>query len=242
MTQRPEALPEALPLDLLPPLDRDSQISRPNPPGGDHRPVVQSNGGATAEGEGHPGDDGEGGSEGRLEVPPPRLLIGKDGETRTIWPVHLGGWQALGWRVLSPLPAAEPEPEPEPAPEPDAPEPESQPAPEVPEPEPEGPEPEAEPDQEPEPEPEPEQAPEPEPEPGPEDGDGQELQQQALEAPDFAAMTKAEIVAFCSGSYGVSLDGSMTKAELVEEATALHASASGGDVGAGGLALPDSLL
>jgi len=237
MTQRPEALPEALPLDLLPPLDRDSQISRPNPPGGDHRPVVQSNGGTTAEGEGHPGDDGEGGSEGRLEVPPPRLLIGKDGATRTIWPVHLGGWQALGWQPLSPLPAAEPDaPEPEPE--------EPEPAPE-PEPEPD-PEPELEPEPEPEaelaPEPEPEPAPDPEPEIGPEGGDGQDLQQQALEAPDFAVMTKAEIVAFCSASYGVSLDGSMTKAELVEEAIALHASVSGGADGEGGLDLPDGLL
>jgi len=227
MTQRPEALPEALPLDLLPPLNRDSQISRPNPPGGDRRPVVQGNGGATAEGEGHPGDDGESASAGRLEVPPPRLLIGKDGQTRSIWPVHLGGWQALGWRVLSPLPAAEPEPEPEP--ETDAPE--QEPAPEMPEPEPEEPEPdpgpdpvlEPEPDQEPEPapEPEPEQAPEPEPEPGAEGGDGQELQRQALEAPDFAAMTKAEIIQHCSTHYGVLLDSGLTKSALVSEAQAL---------------------
>jgi len=217
MNQRPEALPEALPLDLLPPLNRDSQISRPNPPGGDHRPVVQSNGGNTAEGEGHPGDYGEGGSAGRLEVPPQRLLIGKDGETRTIWPVHLGGWQALGWRVLSPLPAVGPEPEPET----DAPEPE--PAPEVPEPEPEEPEPEPDQEPEPAPEPEPEQAPEPEPEPGPEGGDGQELQQQALEAPDFAAMTKAEIIQHCSSHYGVLLDSGLTKSALVSEANALAA-------------------
>jgi len=228
MTQRPEALPEVLPLDLLPPLNRDSQISRPNPPGGDRRPVVQSDPAATAGSEGNAGDDGEGGSEDRLEVPPPRLLIGKDGETRTIWPVHLGGWQALGWRVLSPLPAAEPEPEPEP--ETDAPEPE--PAPEMPEPEPEEPEPdpgpdpvlEPEPDQEPEPdpEPEPEQAPEPEPEPGLEGVDGQELQQQALAA-DFAAMTKAEIIQHCSTQYGVLLDSGLTKSALVAEAEALAA-------------------
>jgi len=218
MTQRPEALPKALPLDLLPPLNRDSQISRPNPPGGDRRPVVQSNGAVTADGDG----DADGARVGRLELPPPRLLIGKDGETRTIWPVHLGGWQALGWRVLSPLPAAEPEPEPEP--ETDAPEPE--PEPEEPGPGP-GPDPvhETEPDQEPEPEPEPEpeQAPEPEPEPGPEGGDGQELQQQALEAPDFSAMTKAEIIQHCSTHYGVLLDSGLTKSALVAEAEALAA-------------------
>jgi hypothetical protein len=67
----------------------------------------------------------------------------------------------------------------------------------------------------------------------------------AEEAPDFQAMTKAEIVAFCSATYGVSLDGGMTKAELVEQATALHAAA--GAVGSGPdgaplLELPDGLL
>ncbi len=41
MNQRPDVPPNALPLDLLPPLDRDSQISRPNPPGVEHRPVLQ---------------------------------------------------------------------------------------------------------------------------------------------------------------------------------------------------------
>jgi hypothetical protein len=60
----------------------------------------------------------------------------------------------------------------------------------------------------------------------------------AAEAPDFAAMTKAEIVAVCSASYGVSLDGGMTKAELVEQATALHASTTEASL----LELPDGLL
>jgi hypothetical protein len=34
-------------------------------------------------------------------------------------------------------------------------------------------------------------------------------------------MTKAEITAFCASTYGVSLDGAMTKAELVATATGL---------------------
>jgi len=67
----------------------------------------------------------------------------------------------------------------------------------------------------------------------------------AEQAPDFQAMTKAEIVAFCSATYGVSLDGGMTKAELVEQATALHADAGAVGTGAGDtplLELPDGLL
>jgi hypothetical protein len=77
---------------------------------------------------------------------------------------------------------------------------------------------------------------EPPPDPEPDPAAGEALL--AAEAPDFAAMTKAEIVAFCSASYGVSLDGGMTKAELVEQATALHASSSGTSL----LELPDGLL
>jgi len=213
MTQRPEALPEALPLDLLPPLNRDSQISRPNPPGGDRRPVVQSDPAATDD------DDGEGGSDGRLEVPPPRLLIGKDGATRSIWPVHLGGWQALGWRVLTPaIPAVgEPgeagdpdqdlEPEENLEPEPDL---EGQ-QPELPEAVDAGPVP-----------------------PDPEQPDGETVDKSpqpadltagealtAEEVPDFAAMTKAEIIEHCSRHYGVLLDSGLTKGVLVSEAEAL---------------------
>jgi hypothetical protein len=40
-------------------------------------------------------------------------------------------------------------------------------------------------------------------------------------------MTKAQIVEFCSSVYGVELDGSQTKAELVEQAMALEAQANG---------------
>ena len=47
------------------------------------------------------------------------------------------------------------------------------------------------------------------------------------ERTDFQAMTKAQIVEFCSTVYGVELDSSQTKAELVEQATALEAQASG---------------
>ena len=46
-------------------------------------------------------------------LPPSQLLIGKDGESRSIRPVHLAGWQALGWllHTQTPVPAPEPEPE-----------------------------------------------------------------------------------------------------------------------------------
>ena len=49
----------------------------------------------------------------------------------------------------------------------------------------------------------------------------------ASEATDFQAMTKAQIVEFCSSVDDVELDGSQTKAELVQQATALAAQASG---------------
>jgi hypothetical protein len=65
----------------------------------------------------------------------------------------------------------------------------------------------------------------------------------AAEPTDFQAMTKAQIVEFCSSVYGVELDGSQTKAELVEQATALEAQASGtaaADLAA--LELGDALL
>ena len=51
----------------------------------------------------------------------------------------------------------------------------------------------------------------------------------ASEATDFQGMTKAQIVEFCSSVYGVELDGSQTKAELVEQAMALEAQASGSE-------------
>ena len=49
----------------------------------------------------------------------------------------------------------------------------------------------------------------------------------AAEAPGFQAMTKAQIVEYCSAVHGVDLDGSQTKAELIEQANALEAQTTG---------------
>jgi len=185
---------EPLPLHLLRPMEPGHQLATPNPPGGEQRAVLLL-------------DDANG---HELEPLPSRVLIGKDGQSRSIWPVHLAGWEALGWQLLSPAPPATPEPDPL-----------------TPEPDPEVGEALVEPPLDPEPDP----------------AAGEALL--AAEAPDFAAMTKAEIVAFCSAAYGVSLDGGMTKAELVEQATALHAQAGAVGTGADGTApleLPDALL
>jgi hypothetical protein len=177
-------------------------------------------------------------------IPEGMVRISAGAEHRFIWPVHLGGWQSLGWQLqetgselpdastncadlpgaptgadLSDAPTgadlsyaptgATPEEllpgfvptdlialEPEEVAQPLlAVEPEA--VPEV------HWEPEAEPAAEPEAEPEPEPAAAPMP------------------ALDFQAMTKAQILEHCSSVYGVELDGSQTKAELVEQATAL---------------------
>ena len=133
-------------------------------------------------------------------IPEGMVRISAGAEHRFIWPVHLGGWQSLGWQLqeaAAELPVA-----PTVAIDltaPLAPEPEevAQPLPAV--------EPEALPEAQLEPEPEP--AAEPELVPVP--------------APDFQAMTKAQILEHCYSVYGVELDGSQTKAELVEQATAL---------------------
>jgi hypothetical protein len=159
-------------------------------------------------------------------LPPSQLLIVKDGESRSIWPVHLAGWQALGWHLHTQPQEAAPEPQPEPEPEPfSEPEPEPEPAPQ-PSPElvdaldlePEQPaatEPASAPDE-----------PTPTDEPLDTTTDGGEALL-ASEPTDFQAMTKAQIVEFCSTVYGVELDSTQTKAELVEQATALEAQASG---------------
>ena len=141
-------------------------------------------------------------------IPEGMVRISAGAEHRFIWPVHLGGWQSLGWQLqeaASELPVAPtvaidltaplaPEPEevaqPLPAVEPAA-------------------VPEAQWDPEPQPEPEPAAEPKPDAAPAP------------MPAPDFQAMTKAQILEHCSSVYGVELDGSQTKAELVEQATAL---------------------
>jgi hypothetical protein len=217
---------DALPLELLQPLDSNNPSSTPvRLSGPEERLVVTPD----------PGVDGNDGS----WLPPSQLLISKDGQTRSIWPVHLAGWQALGWQLQTD--AATPEPEPEPS-EPEQPEPE--PEPEQPETDPESGldgEPAAEPVLEPalEPQLEPELAGTTEPEPPTETatggatggdagggaGGGEALL--AAEAPDFQAMTKAQIVEYCSAVHGVDLDGSQTKAELIEQATALETQAGG---------------
>ena len=203
------AMDTAMPLQLLQPLDSNNPASTPVPLGGpEQRLIVTPDPGV--------GDESL--------LPPSQLLIVKDGESRSIWPVHLAGWLALGWQLhtqpaepaTEPEPLSEPEQEPEPAPQP-APEPEpelvdafdlelEQPA---------ATEPASAPD-----------------EPTPTDepletttSDGEALL--ASEPTDFQAMTKAQIVEFCSTVYGVELDASQTKAELVEQATALEAQASG---------------
>jgi hypothetical protein len=155
-------------------------------------------------------------------IPEGMVRITRDGRHRFIWPVHLGGWQSLGWQLQ---PAAD-----LPAPEPRQPEPEL--------------EPERDPDLAPDPEAEmgeldvqtspavEESDPSPatdlvEPAPEPEVAEampvatGTELQSAPL-GTDFQAMTKAQILEHCSSVYGVDLDGSQTKAELVEQATALE--------------------
>jgi hypothetical protein len=128
-------------------------------------------------------------------IPEGMVRISAGAEHRFIWPVHLGGWQSLGWQLqeagsdtpCAPTGADTPGVVPIDLIAPLAPKPEevAQPVPAV--------EPAAEPEAEPEP----------------------------MSAPDFQAMTKAQILEHCSSVYGVELDGSQTKAELVEQATAL---------------------
>ena len=194
---------EALPLQLLQPLDSSNPVSTPvRLSGPEQRPLVTPDPGVM-------GGDGD-----SSWLPPSQLLIGKDDATRSIWPVHLAGWQALGWQLLSPasggddpaqVDTADNAPEPElvdaldlESEQPEA----SEPAPATEESMPTG---------------------EPLESAATATSDGEALL--ATEATDFQAMTKAQIVEFCSTSYGVELDGSQTKAELVEQATALEAQA-----------------
>ena len=153
-------------------------------------------------------------------IPEGMVRISAGAEHRFIWPVHLGGWQILGWQLQpdAPTPRADMPSAPIGAtPEellpggvptaPFAPEPEevAQPLLAV--------EPAAVPEAEWEPAAEPRPAAGPEPEAEPE--------LVPMPAPEFQAMTKAQILEHCSSVYGVELDGSQTKAELVEQATAL---------------------
>ena len=204
----------AMPLQLLQPLDGANPASTPvHLSGPEQRLIVTPDPGV--------GDESL--------LPPSQLLIVKDGKSRSIWPVHLAGWQALGWQLHTQPPEAAPEPEPEPEPAPELVdaldlEPEQ----------PEATEPASALD---------ETTPTGEPLESAETAtsDGEALL--ASEPPDFQAMTKAQIVDYCSAVHGVELDASQTKAELIEQATALEAQAN--DTAAADLAaleLGDALL
>ena len=199
----------AMPLQLLQPLDSNNPASTPvRLSGPEQRLTVTPDPGV--------GDESL--------LPPSQLLIVKDGESRSIWPVHLAGWQALGWQLHTPPPEPEPEPLSEPAPElvdalvleleqPEATEPASPP-----------------------------DEPTLTDDPLETTTDGGEALL-ASEPTDFQAMTKAQIVDYCSAVHGVELDSSQTKAELIEQATALEAQAN--DTAAADLAaleLGDALL
>ena len=201
----------AMPLQMLQPLDGANPASTPvRLSGPEQRLTVTPDPGV--------GDESL--------LPPSQLLIVKDGESRSIWPVHLAGWQALGWQLHTEQPVPEPEPE---QPEPE------QPDPEQPEPEPVL-----------EPALERESAATTELEPPTETATGGAGGGDALlaaEVTDFQSMTKAQIVDYCSTVHGVELDASQTKAELIEQATALEAQAN--DTAAADLAaleLGDALL
>jgi len=199
---------ETLPLELLQPLDSNNPASTPVHLSGPEQRLIVT-------------PDPAVGDESLL--PPSQLLIVKDGESRSIWPVHLAGWQALGWQLHTQPAEAAPEPEPELVDALDL-EPEQ----------PEATEPASALD---------ETTPTGEPLESTETAtsDGEALL--ASEPPDFQAMTKAQIVDYCSAVHGVELDASQTKAELIEQATALEAVAN--DTAAADLAaleLADALL
>ena len=151
-------------------------------------------------------------------IPVGMVRISAGAEHRFIWPVHLGGWQSLGWQLQPAADLSAPEPR---RPEPLLPEPRLA-------------ELELEPDPDPYPNPDPDSDPEEVAGQGP---DAQHSQPEVVEAPpagapdaatplpeatDFQALTKAQIIEHCSSVYGVELDGSQTKAELVEQATSLE--------------------
>jgi hypothetical protein len=194
----------AMPLQLLQPLDSNNPASTPVRLSGPEQRLTVT-------------PDPAVGDESLL--PPSQLLISKDGENRSIWPVHLAGWQALGWKLHTQPPLPEPEPE---QPEP---------------------EPVLEPALEREPAATTELEPHTETPTGGAGGAGGGDALLAAEVTDFQAMTKAQIVDYCSAVHGVELDASQTKAELIEQATELEAVAN--DTAAADLAaleLGDALL
>jgi len=171
-----------LPLQLLQPLDASHPLSSPASLGGpEQRLIVSPDPGVGVE----------------LDLRPTRLLISRDGQTRSIWPVHLAGWQALGWELHTPAEATEVMHDPAPAAIEPPPAAESLPTP------------------------------------------GEALL--AGEEPNFQAMTKAEITAFCAETFGVSVDGALSKAELVATASGLHQEAAAVEPPAVG-EFPDDLL
>lgn len=167
------------------------------------------------------------------------VLLHKDEQEIYVWAVHASGWQSLGWS-LGPAPIQAPEPTPEPPMEPEEPDPEEPEEPDTEEPAPEKPA---------DPAPEDPGAgvtlpasqkllAETAPEspladllPGaPESSEDSEaattigadrLDPDAV-MPDFAAMTKAEIIEHCSRNHGVLLDSSLTKSALISEAERLE--------------------
>ena len=191
-----------LPLQLLQPLDASHPFSTPASSGGPHQRLIVSP------------DPGVG---AEVDLRPTRLLISKEGQIRSIWPVHLAGWQQLGWQLHAPAETAgddgqKSEEEGQPASPGSPPQP---PAPQTPAPQPLAAQPLAA------------QSPSPAVASAPVAPTPAEATPAAGEAllagevPNFQAMTKAEITAFCASTYGVSLDGAMTKAELVATATGL---------------------
>ena len=170
------------------------------------------------------------------------VLLHKDEQEIYVWAVHASGWQSLGWS-LGPAPIQAPEPTPEPPMEPEEPDPE--------EPEEPGPK-EPAPEEPADPAPEdpgagvtllagqelprestPEStladllpgAPESSEAPDAATTIGADLHDADAVMPDFAAMTKAEIIEHCSRNHGVLLDSSLTKSALISEAEALSAAA-----------------
>ena len=98
----------AMPLQLLQPLDSNNPASTPVRLSGPEQRLILT-------------PDPGVGDESLL--PTSQLLIVKDGESRSIWPVHLAGWQALGWQLHREPAEAAPEPE---QPDPQQPEPDQE--------------------------------------------------------------------------------------------------------------------
>ena len=186
-----------LPLQLLQPLDATHPFSTPASSGGPHQRLMVS-------------PDPAAGAE--LDLRPTRLLISKEGQIRSIWPVHLAGWQQLGWQLHAPVetPAEGQELDDDgpPASEPQGHQPLDAQLPSLRPADPQSLTPAVTP---------PAPAPAAAAPAAPAAGEAV----LAGEVPNFQAMTKAEITAFCASTYGVSLDGAMTKAELVATATGL---------------------